>query len=420
LAGNTRILQLIDFGDAQVFTAISYPTIVILQRIVPSADDKPNEIRALNWQPGPPIEEFADLFQKQSFGLSQTGLKSDGWRLESSAKLKLLERIRAAGTPLGEYVNGRFYYGIKTGLNEAFVVDRATRDRLIAEHPSSAEILKPFLRGRDVKRWRVEPQDLWLIFTRRGIDIKKYPAILNHLKPYKKTLIPGIPGGRKPGSYEWFEIQDNIAYWKEFEQGKIVIPAISDTVNYAPDIEGFYTNDKTNICIPMSVHFVLAILNSQVSFWFSRQTFASRHGGFYEFKPMYVTRFTIPEANPSQHVNIEKLCEYIVGLSGQDSQKYAQSQITHNGSSFVQYFEQLLNGLVYELFSPDDLHSHKINLFKLVEDARLPVLTEAPEKQRFSRLEEIYERISNDRHPIRGCLESLKSIEVVRIIEGEE
>ena len=154
LAGNTRILQLIDFGDAPVFTAISYPTIVILQRIVPSADDRTNEIRALNWQPGPPIEEFADLFRKQSFGLPQSSLKSDGWRLESSVKLKLLERIRAAGVPLGEYVKGRIYSGIKTGLNEAFVVDGTTRDRLVAEHPSSAEVLKPFLRGRDVKRWQ--------------------------------------------------------------------------------------------------------------------------------------------------------------------------------------------------------------------------------------------------------------------------
>ena len=83
-----------------------------------------------------------------------------------------------------------------------------------------------------------------------------------------------------------------------------------------------------------------------------------------------------------------------------------------------EYFEKLLNGLVYELFFPDDLHSHRINLFKHVEEARLPVLADIPEKQRFSRLEEIYERISNDRHPIRGCLESLRSFEVVRIIEG--
>jgi len=112
-------------------------------------------------------------------------------------------------------VGGRFYYGIKTGFNEAFVVDRATRDQLIAEHPSSAELLKPFLRGRDVKRWRVEPQDLWLIFTRHGVEIERYPAILRHLSQYKAELMPGVAGGRKPGSYKWYEIQDNVAYWHE-------------------------------------------------------------------------------------------------------------------------------------------------------------------------------------------------------------
>jgi adenine-specific DNA-methyltransferase len=114
--------------------------------------------------------------------LAQRDLKPDGWRLESPVSLRLLDRLRHAGQPLGEYVQGRFYYGIKTGLNKAFVVDRATRDRLIAEHSSSTEVLKPFLRGRDVKRWRCEYQDLWLIFTRRGCDIRQYPAIHEHLK----------------------------------------------------------------------------------------------------------------------------------------------------------------------------------------------------------------------------------------------
>ena len=132
---------------------------------------------------------------------------------------------------------------------------RATCDRLIAEHPSSAEVLKPFLRGRDVKRWRVEPKDLWLIFTRRGIDIKRFPAIQAYLTPFKDRLTPGIPGGRKSGSYQWYEIQDNIAYWQEFEQPKIIVPAITDKVNYAPDKNAYYSNDKTSILIPPSVSY---------------------------------------------------------------------------------------------------------------------------------------------------------------------
>ncbi len=185
------------------------------------------------------------MFAKKSFALPQTSLKRDGWRLESEVKLGLLERLRNSGAPLGEYVNGRFNRGILTGLNEAFVVDRATRDRLIAEHPTSAEVLKPFLRGRDVKRWRIDPQDIWLIFTRRGIDIRKYPAILKHLKQFKAQLTPGVPVGRKPGSYEWYEIQDNIAYWHEFEQPKIIYPNICSRNEFTWDETKYFSNQKT-------------------------------------------------------------------------------------------------------------------------------------------------------------------------------
>lgn len=199
--------RLIDFGDAPVFEAIAYASILTGTRNPP-----PKDAVALGytWEQEQSFERITQIVAERGQKIAQSELKPDGWRLESRAVLRLLEKLRTAGKPLGEYVNGRFYYGIKTGLNEAFVVDRATRDRLIREHKSSAEILKPFLRGRDVKRWRVEPQNLWLIFTRRGIDIKKYPAIHEHLRQFKTQLEPkpedwdeekkGKWPGRKPGS----------------------------------------------------------------------------------------------------------------------------------------------------------------------------------------------------------------------------
>jgi adenine-specific DNA-methyltransferase len=268
LAKHARLHQIVDFGDAPVFTTVAYPCIVILTKEEQIQHGEANgksaqQVRVLHWQPGPSVEQFIEVFHQQSFTLPQASLRPDGWQLESSAKLKLLGRIRAVGTPLGEYVKGRFYYGIKTGLNEAFVIDRSTRDRLLAEHPSSQEIIKPFLRGRDVKRWRVEPQDLWLIFTRRGIDIKKYPAIHAHLLPFKTRLMPGVPGGRKPGSYEWYEIQDNIAYWQEFERPKVLYPDIYEHQSFAWDEQGFYA---ANTCyfIPTEEKWLTALLNSSL------------------------------------------------------------------------------------------------------------------------------------------------------------
>jgi hypothetical protein len=428
LAGNTRILQLIDFGDAPVFTAISYPTIVILQRVVPSADDKPNEIRALNWQPGPPIEEFAELFRKQSFGLPQTSLKSDGWRLESSVKLKLLERIRAAGIPLGEYVKGRFYRGILTGLNEAFVVDRATRDRLIAEHSSSAEVLKPFLRGRDVKRWRVDFGDQYLIKIESSENKEHpwsgksagkaestfentYPAIYEHFKPFRHQLVERYDQG-----HFFWELRA-CAYWDECNHPKIIYPELAETSQFAQD-SLLRTADCTLYIIPFGEKYLLGFLNSSVFRFLFLQISPKVRGGFMRYKAQYLEDVPVPSCPIREKTSFDVVVDYLLWLSRLNSINEKKDQ----GEPVVllqMYCERLIDGLVYELFFSDDLHSHRINLFKLVEEARLPVLADIHEKQRFSRLEEIYDRISNDRHPIRGCLESLKSLEVVRIIEGE-
>ena len=289
-------LVLLDFGDTNVFTAISYPAIIVAQKTKELKDGKlpdastledetrfnqlikkpDHHFRIFTWRAGLSKQEVGTVFEQQSTSLALRDLRPSGWRLESPVRLRLLDRIRAAGTPLGEYCNGRFYRGILTGLNEAFVVDRETRDLLIAEHPSSAEVLKPFLRGRDVKRWRCEPQDIWLIFTRRGVDIKKYPAILKHLSHFKKRLTPGIPGGRKPGSYEWYEIQDNIAYWQEFEQHKIVYPDIAYEPNFTIDSNQLYP-DCTLFLIPNGSKLLLAVLNSAINLYFF-QRYVQRFG----------------------------------------------------------------------------------------------------------------------------------------------
>ena len=188
IRNKTRISRLIDFGDAEIFDAIAYPCIVILKAECP--DDR-IEFQALSWKEDDwKVEDLTRHLASDMFSMSQSDFTSETWRLESKAKLKLIERITKVGVQLGQLVGDHLYRGVTTGLNDAFVVDRATHDRLISEHASSAQILKPYLRGRDIERWCVEFADLYLIFTRRGIDIKLYPAILRHLKQFKENLEP--------------------------------------------------------------------------------------------------------------------------------------------------------------------------------------------------------------------------------------
>ncbi|MEW6664575.1 MAG: TaqI-like C-terminal specificity domain-containing protein [Thermodesulfobacteriota bacterium] len=324
LAKSTRVLHLVDFGDAPVFTAISYPTIVILQRLGETeVASESHELHVCNWKPGPDLEFFAKVVRQNAIPLRQSSLKAEGWRLESPAVLELVEKLRRAGKPLGEYVNGRFYYGIKTGLNEAFVVDRSTRDRLIAEHKSSATVLKPFLRGRDVKRWRVDIAEQYLIRIESS-ENKQHPWSGKTLREAEKAFANAFPAIHArfkrlrgalvqrddQGRYFW-ELR-SCAYWKEFEQPKIVIPAIARTVAYAPDSGGHYSNDKTTICVTEQINYLLALMNSRVLWWFIRRTAATKQGGFYEFKPMYVGQLPIPKAEHGDRKRLESLVERIL------------------------------------------------------------------------------------------------------------
>jgi hypothetical protein len=276
----------------------------------------------------------ADRGQK----ILQSELKPDGWRLESPAVLRLLEKLRAAGTPLGEYVNGRFYYGIKTGLNEAFVVDRATRDRLIAEHPSSSDVLKPFLRGRDVKRWRVEPQDLWLIFTRRGIDIKKYPAIYEYLMQFK------LPLSKRAGDQRWYELQASPADVERFEQPKILYQEIATYQVFAWDDSGAYSNNKTFL-IPDSDFYLLSLLNSQLIWFFLGNITSKLQGGAYAMQTPYVSQIPIPPVSVSNQSAIKRLVDRILAAKQRDAE------------ADVSAWEREIDQLVYALYglTPEEI-----------------------------------------------------------------
>ena len=178
-----ELRRIVDFGDAEVFDAIAYPTIVIATRRdapVQAPEDEATSLRVMNWpadRDRSEVEGFPALVDEIGFDMPQKALDVDSWQLEPQAKRGLLERIRATGIPLSEFTEARRIPGHKTGFNKAFEIDGSTKKRLISEHKSSAEVIKPYVRGADVERWRLDNEDVWIIFTRRGIDIDLYPAI---------------------------------------------------------------------------------------------------------------------------------------------------------------------------------------------------------------------------------------------------
>jgi hypothetical protein len=185
----------------------------------------------------------------------------------------LMVKVRRVGVPLAEYVGVKPYRGVLTGLNEAFLIDTPTKERLVREDPRSAEIIKPYLRGQDIKRWSPEWQGLWMIFARRGIDIEQYPAIKRHLLQFRQQLEPKPRDwngerwpGRKPGTYKWYEIQDSVDYWRMFEQPKILYQEIQFHSQYSYDASGLFSNNKVFFLAEADA-WNLAVLNSPLMWW---------------------------------------------------------------------------------------------------------------------------------------------------------
>ncbi len=408
LATQATIKQIIDFGDAPVFEAAAYASIIVLRK---EATQATNDTRVWTFPQNEKVENFEEGFNQLSFKLPQHELNDEGWRLERPEVLRLLEKLKSQGTSLSEYAGTRVYRGITTGFNEAFVVDEATRDRLIREHKSSVELLKPYLRGRDVKRWCTDPQDLWLIFTRRGIDIKQYPAIHEYLLQFKGQLMPGKQGGRKPGNYKWFEIQDNIAYWQEFEKSKIVSTKISIRPTFMLDSGDSYLGNTSYFLPTLSdTHYLLALLNSSLFHFYAKKIFVEKQNGWFEVQPDGLEAFSIPSAEDWQKEIVEKLVDYILYLTSDDA---AQHKLATN------YFEAIINALVYELFLSDELHAADKRFFEPLVAEFLPSLTEHSGEE-LPVIKELFERLSTRDHDIRRNLYFLNELESVRIIEGKE
>jgi len=400
LTSQSKIHQIIDFGDAPVFTAIAYPTIVITE----NAKAEKQQILTLNWKMGEPIEQFAAVVKKQSFRMPQKALKAESWQLANDDVLNLMENLRKIGTSLGKYVDQRLYRGIVTGLNEAFVVDTDTKEQLIREHCSSSKLLKPFLRGRDIKRWKVQYQDLWLIFTRQGTDIDKYPAIKNHLNQFKIDLEKRLNVVRDGD--EWFQIPYAISYWQEFERPKIMYQEIATYQAFAWDESGCYSNNKAFL-IPDASSYLLALLNSKLVWFFLSNTVQKMAGGTFALQTIYVEQIPIAPAPATTKTAIETLVHYILHLTPNTPEK-----------PLLAYFEQLINALVYELYFPAELQAQNIAIVPLLQAETLPALDEIS-GDKIAELRSVFARLSHVDHPLRLNCDRLATLEVVRLIEGK-
>ena len=312
LSTELTIEKVVDFGDIQVFEGVTtYPAILVFKNSVQCHDHKIEILSLKNKLP----DNLQLMFEQQKGFMRQLQLNEANWHLEDEKTCDLRKKIMLGCRVLKDVYSSPMY-GIKTGYNEAFVIDKSTRDSIVRSDPKSSDIIKPFLEGKDLKQWHSEPRDLYLIFTRRGIDIEKYPEVKAHLEKYKERLMPRPNDwssdkkwpGRKAGPYKWYEIQDAVDYYKEFDKPKIQYGHFSPEPLFHYNTKGSYSNDKSYI-IPTEDLFLYGLLNSKLYWFLIKSICPFVRGGFYEVRAQYIE--TLPVPNKPKEEAISSLAETI-------------------------------------------------------------------------------------------------------------
>jgi TaqI-like C-terminal specificity domain len=281
------------------------------------------------------------------FAISRENLGETPWSFNSEAAASALKKLAHNATRLSE-ITGPAQLGIKTSLNAAFVVDAATARRLVKEHPSAKELLKPYGRGRDVTKWETSGNGSFLVCTRESIDIERYPSILRHLKCFEKELRARYEVRR--GDYAWWVIRQ-VARTDIYDQPKTVYPDLCSRLSFAVNTDGMYPNN-TLFCVPTANLSLLAFLNSRLVWHWIRSTCPANRGGAYRLFNQYMNELPVRDEILA-HPGLLRCAEKMV----LDHRRINSATTPHGRASLqsqIAATDRQIDALVYELYGLTD------------------------------------------------------------------
>jgi hypothetical protein len=296
------IVELIDFRDTPVFpgTAV-YPCILRMHNGQSSNSFRASEIESLSYRKN---STLATKVAQDSYRVERKSLSDEGWALVNSDTQQLLDAISATGMRLLEYISGEIYYGVKTGLNKAFVITQGRRSEIIKADPESASLIHPFLSGKNVSRYEPASSNEYVIAVpsgwtdaHSGNDRDKwawfedqFPGVADHLSDYEEAARKRYD----QGDY-WWELR-SCSYYEKFEATKILFPDLSRRGDFSIDDEGYYAAN-TIYMIPEAGKYLLGLLNSKLMTFYYANHFSVYRGGYLRFFTQYVERLPIRTIN---------------------------------------------------------------------------------------------------------------------------
>lgn len=335
LNNKTVVTDLIDFSDCEIFDSATVLTnILILEKI-----DVKKTIKAIRFirkdQDRLPL--LKEIFEKECITIEQ--FPETSWIISNQSSFDIKTKVEAQGTKLIDW-DIKICYGIKTGLNEAFIIDGKTKDELIAKDSKSIQIIKPLLRGRDVKKFYYDYQDLWLINVHNGIkekginpiNIDEYPAVKTFLDLQWEKLSKRTDKGDTPYNLR------NCAYLEDFEKPKIIYSELTKFLYFSYDKNNKYIDKTAFILTGTDLEYLTSFLNSKLFKFTFANDFSEIQGNTRVLSKVIFEQLPIKKI-PSieQQPFIDKVNE-ILALKSQNPQADTLA------------LEQEIDAMVYELY----------------------------------------------------------------------
>ncbi|MCP4157759.1 MAG: N-6 DNA methylase [bacterium] len=417
LLNKVNIKQLIDFGDSPIFSeATTYTNILTFSKdrsgTKPKVWDVSKSYKA--------DTTLTTMLSEKNMGVGD--FREDAFIIATREQMLLKKRIETIGTPLKMW-DVSINYGIKTGLNEAFIIDGKKKNELIAKEPKNTAIIKPILRGRDIKKYSTTFSDLWLLFIPWHFPLhndktvigssqeaesqfqQEYPVLYNHMLNYKDKL--EIRNKAETGiRYEWYALQRCAAsYHQEFGKEKIVYAEIVRDSAFCYDRNKFYPEVTTFILTGANIKFLTAMLNSRLLTYAFKTFYAGGdlRGNTFRYKKVFLEKLPVPQIPKESQQPFEYLVDYIMPAKKEDLKLQAA------------FFEELIDGMVFELYFAEELKRVDKEILKYMTDLK-PLKNDMTPEEKLVVLQSEFDRLYDPYHPVRNNLETLDSIKEIRTV----
>ena len=409
-ADKTHPLLLVDFGNVQVFETATVDTnILLLQKPIFAAKSTKPALKAARLEKDMNIKQgnLSQYVQKNSYTLAT--INHNPWIVGEKDIYDIKGQVEKQGIALENW-EIEINYGIKTGFNEAFIIPKDIKDSLIAEDPKSAEIIQPILRGKDISAWYPNFAEQYLIttFPSLKLNIDDYPAVKKYLLSFGKDRLAQDGKGRKKSTNKWFETQDQINYWQDFQKPKIIYRDITQQLDFAYDKKvGFYGNNTIYMMTGANLAYLTCFFNSKLFKYCFWDNFTDLGGGARRLFKVFMDKIPVKPINEAEAQPFERMVAYLVELK--------QHVLTDMYDQMMPiYFEQVANALIYELYFPAEFAEAKLAIHVHLQD--LPVLQEDGNK--LLQLRKIYVGIHQEYHPLTQALFSMLAIPKMHIINN--